>query len=257
MVSTPIGVAVPVSSQKAPPVPILYPTPLPQKYCNVQITDSSVSQAAPTNSSFLISPCSTNLNLNTASSQFTLVSPHASDSNQQQAANQNRTPVAQPSLFERSALSDGELALKNLVQQPQSLYGEYITNPYNSLPPATPEDAYKSTAISQNDYINASFILNSPADKNLNYASLTDIPGHVAHDPHVALAQKSQSVTSSPLHAATPVNTNFVSSDNIKNISNQENLDSSGMFSFSKYFYSDSTNIPPGSEILFGNTINH
>lgn len=220
MVSTPIGVAVPVSSQNAPPIPILCPTPLPQKYCNVPIADSSLTQPSLLNSNLLVTPVNTNSN----TSQFTLISRHPEQTdNKQDSTNK---------------------------AQPQSLFGEYITNPYNTLP----ENKTNVTSLDSNQEekgnLGASYSFDSISnpDRNLNYASLPDVAGYTG------LLQKSQSMNSSPYHGANQANTNFGSSDNIKNISKQENLDSSGMFSFSKYFYSDSTNIPPGSEILFGNT---
>lgn len=237
MVSTPIGVAVPVSSQNAPPIPILCPTPLPQKYCNVPMIDNSLSQPSLLNSNLLV-------NTNPNTSQFTLLSRHPAD--QQMMNTDNKLT---------SVECDKDSVNRATGQQPQSLFGEYITNPYNTIPETKANVSSLDLNQEQNrssGNLGASYSFDSipNTDRNLNYTSLPDVPSYTGQ------LQKSQSMNSSPYHGVNQVNPSFGSSDNIKNISKQENLDSSGMFSFSKYFYSDSTNIPPGSEILFGNTMN-
>lgn len=267
--STPIGVAVPVSSQNAAsPYPILCPNPLPQKY-------SHYNSQLPLPAGQLLDMASQqNQHIGANPSPFTLISPQQNsllDPNHTIAENGNANGSNFSLSNERMNLQ-GDVypadyvtspASVNIeVQQPRSLYGEYLTNPYNPLPDVPlPSIRCEEPALAKADNILQQEFSNSAnanessqyggsasnLDKNFNIGSIVSSGANVI--------QKSHSVTSSPAHAINHTNA-FGSSDNIKSMNQATNADS-GMFSFSKYFYTDATNIPPGSEMLFGdNSLN-
>lgn len=268
--STPIGVAVPVSSQNATsPYPILCPNPLPQKYSNYNQLPLPAGQ-------LLDMASQQNQNIGTNQSPFTLISPQQNsnsilDLNRTNAENGN-AHCSHLSLSNERMNLQGDVypadyvtsptSINIQVQQPRSLYGEYLTNPYNPLPDVPlPSIKCEEPAMAKADNVLQEHFSNS-ANANETYqfggsASNLDknfnIGGSMSSSANVL--QKSHSVTCSPAHATSHTNA-FGSSDNIKSMTQATNADS-GIFSFSKYFYTDSTNIPPGSEMLFGdNSLN-
>lgn len=252
----------PVSSQNATsPYPILCPNPLPQKY-------SHYNNQLPLPAGQLLDMASQqNQNIAANPSPFTLISPQQNsilDPNHANAENGNAHGSNLSLSNERINLQGDVYAADYVtspasinieVQQPRSLYGEYLTNPYNPLPEVPlPSIKCEEPALAKADNILQQDLSNSNESSQFG-GSVSNLDNKGSMSSSANMLQKSHSVTCSPAHAISYTNA-FGSSDNIKSMAQATNADS-GMFSFSKYFYTDSANIPPGSEMLFGdNSLN-